>query len=71
MSVRLSVVSTERRYIREVTGCLWVFCLLLCQEACEGDDIRIDLLLAHGRLVIAVVSHILIYHDSEVILNKM
>lgn len=57
-------------YIREVASCFGVFCLLLGQEACESDDIRIDLLLANRRLVIAVGSRHIGLSEQRVVLKQ-
>lgn len=44
-----------REIIREVSGCLFVFCLLLSQESSEGNNVGVDLLLLNRG--VAVGSH--------------
>lgn len=44
-------------YIREVTGSCLVLSLFFCQEARESDNIRVDLLVAHGPSVRTIGRH--------------
>lgn len=44
-------------YVREVSCGLLVLCLLFGQESCEGDNVRVDLLLAYCA-GFAVLSHV-------------
>jgi hypothetical protein len=48
--------------IREITSGLLVLCLLLSEEACEGDDVGVDLLHL-GRF--AVCRHLEIFRCDE------
>ncbi len=43
--------------LREVTGCFFVFGLFFSQEACEGDDVGVDLLLLE-RDAISIGGHV-------------
>lgn len=50
-------VSRDKVHIREISCRFFVFCLLLSQEAREGDNICVDLLPSYGP-AIPVRSHI-------------
>ncbi len=53
MTLELKILRTVGKDVRKVSSSLLVLRLLFCQEACESDDISIDLLL-YNRLHLAV-----------------